>query len=188
MTRARGPLLARWLLESVLPVSYGEALLGDLLEEYGHRAGSTSRAAASIWFWGHVWRSVPWLMRSSFDGAEWASRLAAALSVYALMVSVKLAVNVIVSKLAGLEGSVHLAMEPVLFVAVTAAGGCIADRIRRGTTMLLALMVIITVAVLIWIQLCTTPVPWWYPCIFLSLGPLSVVVTPAVFYQSQKAG
>jgi hypothetical protein len=68
-----------------------------------------------------------------------------------------------------------------VFLATTAIGGCAVARIRRGATIFLALMVMITVAVLIDLKICTIPVPWWYQFGFLTLGPLTVLVTPAVF-------
>jgi hypothetical protein len=43
------------------------------------------------------------------------------------------------------------------------------------------LMAMITVAVSIVLKVCTIPVPWWYQFGFLTLGPLSVLLTPAVF-------
>jgi hypothetical protein len=42
------------------------------------------------------------------------------------------------------------------------------------------LIVMITVAVLIDVKACSIPVPWWYQFGFLTLGPLAVIITPAL--------
>lgn len=70
---------------------------------------------------------------------------------------------------------------PIVFLATTAIGGCVAARIRRGATIFLALIVMITVAVLIDVKVCSIPVPCWYQFGFLTLGPLAVIITPALF-------
>jgi hypothetical protein len=49
------------------------------------------------------------------------------------------------------------------------------------------LMVMITVAIAIDLEVCPIPVPWWYQFGFLTLGPLSVLVTPAVFWGAHPA-
>jgi hypothetical protein len=79
----------------------------------------------------------------------------------------------------------YVALAPVVFLATSSIGGCIAARIRCGATIFLALMVMITVTVLMDLKVCTVPVPWWYQFGFLTLGPLSVLLTPAVFRGAQ---
>jgi hypothetical protein len=56
MKRDSPPAFACWLLESVIPVPYREAMLGDLIEEYTLRAKSASPFTASRWFWGQACR------------------------------------------------------------------------------------------------------------------------------------
>ena len=58
------PAFACWLFQTVLPVSYRAALLGDLVEEYTLRAESTSPSAATCWFWGQACRSIPFIVGS----------------------------------------------------------------------------------------------------------------------------
>jgi hypothetical protein len=67
-----------------------------------------------------------------------------------------------------------------VFLATTSIGGCAVARIRSGTTIFLALIVMAAVAVLIEVSACSIPVPWWYQLGFLTLGLLSVLFTPAV--------
>jgi hypothetical protein len=70
----------------------------------------------------------------------------------------------------------------------SAIGGSVAARIRRGATMFLALIVVITVGVLMELKVCTIPVPWWYQFGFLTLGPLAVIITPILFERLKQQG
>jgi hypothetical protein len=49
-------------------------------------------------------------------------------------------------------------------------------------------MVMITVAILIDLKVCSVAVPWWYQFGFLALGPLAVVVTPTLFERLKQRG
>jgi hypothetical protein len=79
------------------------------------------------------------------------------------------------------EQTMHVALAPIVFLTTTALGGCVAARIHGRSTVFLAMIVMITVAFLIDLKLCTISVPWWYPFGFLTLGPLSVLISPVVF-------
>jgi uncharacterized membrane protein len=50
------------------------------------------------------------------------------------------------------------------------------------------LIVVITVAVLMELKVCTIPVPWWYQFGFLTLGPLVVIITPTLFGRLKQQG
>jgi hypothetical protein len=181
MRRNSPPAFACWLLESVIPVPYREAMLGDLIEEYTLRAESASPLAASRWFWSQAFRSVPSMVWSSLRSGDWLISMSAAMGVYIVMQIVEHAANLAISKLVAPQPTTEVLLAPVVFLTATSISGCIAARIRRGATTFLALMVMITVAVLIYLKACTIPVPWWYEFGFLTLGPLSVLLTPAVF-------
>jgi len=103
------------------------------------------------------------------------------MGVYLAMVAVKYVASLTITRLVAPGQTAQVILAPILFLATAAIGGCAAARIRRGATMFLALIVMISVAVLIAIQACRIPVPWWYPVGFLTLGPLSVLFTPALF-------
>ena len=155
--------------------------MGDLIEEYALRAESTSPSAASRWFWSQAFRSVPLMIASSLRAGNWLTSVVIALiSVYIGMASFKLAIGVMLSKLFAPGQTGHIVLNAVEFLMATAIGGCIAARIRRGATIFLALFVMFTVAILIELKICTIPTPWWYQFGFLSLGPLVVLVTPAI--------
>jgi hypothetical protein len=181
MRRNSPPAFACWLLESVIPVPQREAMLGDLVEEYTLRAESASPLTASRWFWSQAFRSVPSMVWSSLRSRDWLISMSIAIGVYIVMEILEYAANLAISKFVAPQPTTQVVVAPIVFLTATSISGCIAARIRRGTTVFLALIVMITVAVLIYLKVCTIPVPWWYEFGFLTLGPLSVLLTPAVF-------
>jgi hypothetical protein len=82
----------------------------------------------------------------------------------------------------------YVIIAPIIFLTTTTIGGCVAARFRSGATIVLALMVMITVAISIDLKVCTIPVPWWYEFGFLTLGPLAVIITPTLFGRSKQQG
>jgi hypothetical protein len=181
MKRDSPPAFACWLLKSVIPVTYREAMLGDLIEEYALRAPSSSPLTASRWFWSQACRSVPSMVWSWLRSWDWLISMSIAIGVYIAMGTLKLAADMAISKFVAPRPMTEVVLAPVVFLATTSISGCIAARIRPGVTIFLALMAMITVAVSIALKVCTIPVPWWYQFGFLTLGPLSVLLTPAVF-------
>jgi hypothetical protein len=180
MRRNSPPAFACWLLESV-PVPYREAMLGDLIEEYTLRAESASPLAASRWFWSQACRSVPSIVWSSLRSRDWLISMSIAMGVYIIMGTLKFTADLTISKFVAPPQTTYVILAPVVFLATTSIGGCVAARIRRGAAIFLALMIMITAAVSIDLRLCTIPVPWWYSLGFFSLGPLAVVTVPVVF-------
>jgi hypothetical protein len=191
MTRNSPPAFACWLLESVAPAPYREAMLGDLVEEYTLRAEAASPIAASRWFWSQACRSIPSMvgssLRNQLRGQDWLVSMSIAMGVYVVMATLKLAADLAISKFVAPRPMTEVVLAPVVFLAATSVGGFVAARIRPGATIFLALMAMITVAVSIALKVCTIPVPWWYQFGFLTLGPLSVLLTPAVFGTSKPA-
>jgi len=179
MRRAQPPAFACWFLDSVVPVPYREALLGDLIEEYSLRADSASPIAAR-WFWSQTCRSVASILWSSLCSGDWVVSMSIAIGVYIGMAMFKLIADLTISKVLAPGQATYLILAPVVFLLTSAVGGCVASRIRRGATLFLALIVMITVAALIGIKVCATPVPWWYQFGFLCLGPLAVLIAPAI--------
>lgn len=182
MRRYSPPAFACWLFESVLLVPYREAMLGDLIEEYTLRAESTSRFTASCWFWSQACRSLSSMIWSRLRSGNWLINMSIAMGVYIVMGMLKFAADLMISKLVAPEQTTHVVLAPIVFLTTTAIGGCVAARIRRAATIFLALIVMITVAVLIDLKACTIPVSWWYQVGFLTLGPLTVLITPAVVW------
>jgi hypothetical protein len=188
MRRCSPPAFACWFLESVLPNPYREAVLGDLIEEYKLRIESTSRFTASRWFWSQTCRSVPSIVWSSIRSGNWLISMSIAMGVYIFMGTLKFAADLMLSKLFSSQQMTHVILPPIVFLTTTAIGGCAAARLRRGATTFLALMVMITVAILIDLKVCSVAVPWWYQFGFLALGPLAVVVTPTLFERLKQRG
>jgi hypothetical protein len=181
MRRNSPPAFACWLVESVLPGRYPEAMLGDLIEEYTLRAKSTSPLTASRWFWSQACRSFPSMVWSSLRSRDWLISMSVAMGVYIIMGMLKFAADWTISKLVAPDQTTYVVLAPVVFLTTSAIGGCVAANIRRGATIFLALIVVITVAVLMELKVCTIPVPWWYQFGFLILGPLAVIITPTLF-------
>jgi hypothetical protein len=185
MRRNSPPPFACWFLESVVPAPYREAMLGDLIEEYALRAESDSPLSASRWFWSQACRSIPSMVRSWLRSRDWLISMSIAIGVYIAMGTLKLAADLAISKFVAPRPMTEVVLAPVVFLITTSISGCIAARIRPGATIFLALMAMITVAVSIALEVCRIPVPWWYQFGFLTLGPLSVLLTPAVFRNDQ---
>ena len=183
MKASSPPRVPCWLLEFILPASYRDAMLGDLIEEYNHRTNSPNSTwplDASFWFWSQACRSIPSIMWSLLRNGDWLTRLMTALGVYVAMAILRFSAGAAVSKLTVPGETTRVVLAPILFLLTTSIGGCLVARIRREATIFLALLVLVSVVVLIAIKICTTPVPWWYQVGFLTLGPASVVITPAV--------
>jgi hypothetical protein len=100
----------------------------------------------------------------------------------------KFAADWTISKLVAPEQTTYVVLAPVVFLTTTAIGGCVAARIRRRATIFLALIVMITVAILIDVKVCSIPVPWWYQFGFLTLGPLAVIISPTLLGRLKRAG
>jgi hypothetical protein len=182
------PAFVSRLLESVLPDPYREAILGDLTEEYALRIESASRFTASLWFWSQACRSVLPMVWSSLRSGNCFVSMSVAVGVFVCMATLKFAAGLMISKLVSPNQTTDVILAPIVFLTITAIGGCVAARIRRGATIFLALMVTITVAILIDVKVCSIPVPWWYQLGFLTLGPLAVIVTPALFGRLKQEG
>ena len=104
------------------------------------------------------------------------------------MGTLKFAADWIIWKLVAPDQATYVVLAPIVFLTTTAIGGCVAARIRRGTTTFLALIVMITVAILIDVKVCSIPVPWWYQFGFLTLGPLAVIITPTLLAHLKRPG
>jgi hypothetical protein len=100
--------------------------------------------------------------------------------VYICMGMLKVAADLAIYKLVAPQQWTQVVLAPIVFLTATAIGGCVAARIRRGAMSFLALMVMITVAILIEVKVCAIPVPWWYQFGFLTLGPLTVLLAPTI--------
>jgi hypothetical protein len=180
MTRNSPTALVCWLLESVIPIRYREAMLGDLIEEYTLRAESASAFTAYRWLWSQACRSVPSIVWSLLRSGNLLISMSIAMGVYIVMGMLKLAADLTIAKLIAPQQATQIVLAPIVFLTTATIGGCVAARIRGGVSIFLALIVMITVVVLMELKVCTIPVPWWYQFGFLTLGPLAVLIAPAI--------
>ncbi len=119
---------------------------------------------------------------SSFRSRDCLISISIAMSVYIVMEILEYAADLTISKWVAPQPTTYVVLASVVFLTASAIGGCVAARIRRGATKFLALIVMITVAVLIDLKVCTIPVPWRYEFGFLTLGPLAVIITSTLFW------
>src|SRR5215813_5554008 len=180
------PILACWILESIFPVSFREALVGDLIDEYWLRARSTSPRAAWIWFWGETCRAIPSLIWSLLRCRGWFTRLVAALAVYITMVILMFSADIVIARYLSPGQKAQLILPPIIFLLTTAAGGCVLARIRRQATMFLALFVMSTNIVLFAVRICSIPPPWWYQLTALIFSPATVLIAPAILERAKS--
>jgi hypothetical protein len=110
-----------------------------------------------------------------------------AFGVYIAMAIFRFSAGAAISKLIAPGETTRVVLAPIVFLLTSAIGGCVVAGIRREATIFLALMVLVSVVVLIAIKICTTPVPWWYQFGFLTLGPASVLIAPAVVSSLRSA-
>jgi hypothetical protein len=171
------PALACWILESVVPSSSPNAVVGDLMEEYAHRAANDSFAAAR-WLWSQTVRSIPFLLMSALR-TEWILNVKVAVIAYLLMAVLKAGITVVLSQWVT-RPLTWVLVAPVMFVMLNAAGGLIVARIRRPAAVALSAMVMLTVAVMSVGDFCRVPVPWWYQFGFFAAASLAILIPPAI--------
>lgn len=183
MRSSGSPAFACWIMESILPANSYSAMIGDLVEEYATRCQLGPSWAARLWFWSQTLRSVSFLAWSILRSPSPAS-IGIAAAVYLAMAAVKVGASVLLSEL-GTGPLAEIVISPFVLLAVTGLGGCLAARLRWQATIFLALMVSVTVAILVAIDWCRVPVPWWYQFGFFVAGPINVFVTPAILSRSR---
>ena len=117
MSRCSPPTFACWLLETVVPTPYREALLGDLIEEYTLRTESTSRFTASRWFWSQTCRSVPSMVWSSLRSRDCLISMSIAMGVYIVMEILAYAADLTISKCVAPQPTTYVVLAPIVFLA-----------------------------------------------------------------------
>jgi hypothetical protein len=183
--RCRKPsAFARWLLGSLLPISFREAMLGDLIEEYNDIwVLSGSSLTADCWFWSQTCRSLPVLLWEVLRDEPFRSIVVAS-GVYLVMLGLKYGVALALANFVRGNARVEISLAPITFAVIAALGGYVTARIRYQAIVVLTVLVIITVVALIALNACPIPVPWWYRPGFLALAPVAVLVPPAILSAS----
>lgn len=171
MRSDRAPSLATWLLESLLPKTDRDAVLGDLIEEYAIRARSASPATVARWYWGQVSRSIPQVMWFAIRRGGLPSTLSVALAAYVAIGPVESAALAAIARLLG--GRPHTLVGVMVGLATIAVVGYVATWVRPGAAQALAAIVLIAVVLLM--ATMSGSAPLWYGLTFLIVGPVAAL-------------
>jgi hypothetical protein len=171
----------RWvslILERLLPDDVGQALVGDLLEEHALRARTVGARRAALWYWGQVGRSVVPMLQTSFRRGDWVLAWVVGFIAHSFAAAAEASARASVATVA-----THTAVDavPVLIIYLGAIAFVtyVAERVRAGAAVALALIVELTAVV----QLVTASdgMPLWYRLVFLFAGPAAVLAGGTLF-------
>ena len=115
---SRPPFVERLLLGFVTDPALGDAILGDLTEEWRTRLARDGRVAADLWYWGQAIRTMPHLLR------HWcvnATRRDVRLMVVRILVV--FAIAVLPAAAAHVTANISLAVAGVMLGSLSAADG-----------------------------------------------------------------
>ena len=170
MTGWRVPMLPTWLLHCVLPPEDRDAMLGDLLEEYGIRS-AVSRTSAARWYWGQACRSIPVVIVSSIRRRGSLITVSIALGVYVFVGVLNFAGTAVVARLFGANTESSRLSGVVVGLGAIAIGGYVAGWLRSGAATVLGGLVLIVAALLMTAS--NDSAPFWYQLTFLICGPVA---------------
>lgn len=166
--RPTPPRSAIWLL-SMVTDARSDPLIGDLLEEYALRSSSARGRSASRWCWSQVWLSMPPLLWDGIRRGGWMTAIAVALLPGACVMSLALASDLLLARwLAGSPRAFEL-ISLTSFLLVTALGGYVTARLRRGAV--IALAAFIAAVGLVTLATVAQTMPLWQQVVFVAAGP-----------------
>jgi hypothetical protein len=172
--RRLGP--ARWVirvLERSTPERHRDAVAGDLLEEHELRTRSEASPAASRWYWSQVGRSVPRLLWATAKSGVWVATLGVGFAAWLAAGMVETAASVGISRLAAPGAGTRTILDLVVGLMTIGLAGYFAGRIRPGAAGALAMITVVSVALLM--TMASRSAPLWYGTAFLVFGPLASV-------------
>lgn len=167
VTRSASWRTTAWLM-SALAGHVGDAMAGDLAEEYALRASARSAASVSRWYWSQVGRSVWPLFWAAVRRGGWIAPLAVGAAVCGVVVLVVGGIDAAVGWL--FAGRPH-ALEWTSFsgfVIATALGGHFAARLQHGAPMVLAVLMVL--CGLTSLAMMEAVMPLWQQMVFLIVG------------------
>lgn len=135
MTGNEPPRSAAWLMRVLAPERDKETILGDLIEERAMLARSHSPLKASLWFWEQVLRSVGPVIWANIRRRRWLNKLGAGAVVYIAMVIFTISEELVTSKPA-----YYAPTTLVVGFSAMAVAGYMADHLRSGAAIVLAIM------------------------------------------------
>lgn len=115
---SRPPFAERLLLGFLTDPALGDAILGDLTEEWRTRITRDGRMSAGLWYWGQAIRTMPHLLRDwcvNATGRDVRLRLAGILGVFGIAALPAAAAHVM--------ANIHLAVARVMLGSLSASDG-----------------------------------------------------------------
>lgn len=177
MTRQRALHMATWAFSWLAPPSQREALLGDLAEEYSHRANTGSASAAVRWYLQQVCASALPLLWVRVSQAGWLATAGVAVLAYIAVGVIEFIVDRdIVASYASDGGSFNPLSMAITFPPVVLIG-YFATRFRPNAAIVLAAMMLLSVTVMtVWAN---EIMPLWYRVAYFLVGPSAVFLGSA---------
>ena len=173
MSCHRPPRVATWLLGCFLPELDREAVLGDLVEEYGIRVRSASISNAAGWYWSQVWRSIPPVLWIGIRRGAWLSTVGVAIGAYIVAGMIEFVSVAAMARLFNPVGQTFPVLSVIVGLATMVLGGYLAAWIRPAAATVLAAIVIIVIVVLFVTMRDSAPL--WYGFTFLIFGPVAAL-------------
>jgi hypothetical protein len=175
VTRQRpdSPRVATALLGCFLPESERDAILGDLVEEYGVRVRSIPAAEAARWYWSQVWRSILPVLRVGIGRGGWLVTVGAAIAAYLVAGAIEFVGIGMIAKWLRPVGPVFSILSVIVGLATMVLGGYVAAWIRPAAAPVLAAIVVL--AVLVLFAVARDSAPLWYGFAFLVFGPVAAL-------------
>lgn len=169
------PRLAIRLLESLLPEKNRDAVVGDLVEESALRARISSRASATLWYWGQVARSIPLVLWSDWRRGHWFGTLSVAIVAYIAASVLESVGTSLVLELLRPDPRLATVLSVIVGLATMVLGGYVAASIRQGAAHVLAGIIFIFIVVVALFVAVPASAPLWYGLTFLIAGPLAAL-------------
>lgn len=185
MTHHRPPRVATALLGCFLPEPERQAILGDLVEEYGIRVRSISRSSAASWYWSQVWRSVLPVLRVAIKRDGWRDTIGVAIVSYLVAGTIEFVGVGMMAKLVDPAGPASSVLSVIVGLATIVLGGYLAAWIRPAASPVLAAIVMLVILVLFVVM--SDSAPLWYGLAFLVFGPVAALAGGTLRHLNQSA-
>jgi hypothetical protein len=163
--------LATWILSRLVSENEGDALIGDLAEEYALRSSSPSK-----WYVQQICASVPPLLWARLRRPAWFGTLGLAFAAYIAVGIVELVVDRVIlrSSVTGAYNPLGMAMTFPMVVLIA----YLLATFRRGAVTVLAAMMLLAVTVMTLTE--NEDVPLWYRIAYFFVGPAAAFLGSAL--------
>jgi hypothetical protein len=161
-----------WIVSRLVPEREREALVGDLVEEFGLRANASSVSAALKWCVQQVFASAPPLLLANLRRTAWPSTIGVAMLAYIAVGIVEFGVNWAMSLASGQGSEVYNPVGMLITFPMVVTIGYFAARLRPGAPVVLATLMLAAVTVMT--LSANESVPVWYRIAYFIVGPAAV--------------